>query len=175
MENGKWKIDNGGKDVEKEKLSTINYQLSIKTICPACGAKARRESAHFCLVCGKLLAEDYQPLDTLRSSYRMQGQSFLIENAPRGEVQNLFERNENTISQTAWACFVYSLVPYLGILFIPLTLIIGSFGYFTYFRQPHLGGRKLALVSVALSFIVLCIQILLWWLLYIIPELGRQI
>ena len=144
-------------------------------MCAACGTETRRGSAKFCLVCGKLLREDYQPLDTLRSSYRLQGQSFLVENIRREEVTNLFKKNENTISQMAWACFVYSLVPYLGILFIPFTFLIGGFGYFVSLRQPRLGGGKLALVSFGLSFAVLAIQVLLWWLLYIIPELGRQI
>ena len=87
----------------------------------------------------------------------------------------MFQREENTVSQTAWACFVYSMVPYLGILFIPLTLIIGSFGVVASYQQPKLGGKKLALVSMGLSFVVLLIQILLWWLLYIIPELGKGI
>jgi len=174
MDNGKRKTDNEEREMEKENLSIIRYPFSVKISCSACGAEARRETANFCLVCGKLLTEDYQPLDTLRASYRLQGQSFLIENAPQKEITNLFERNENTISQTAWACFVYSLVPYIGILFIPFTILVGGFGYYIYLRRPHLGGRKLALVSVALSFIVLFVQILLWWLLYIIPELGRQ-
>ncbi len=148
--------------------------VAVCGFCPACGAEARRGDAQFCLVCGKLLREEYQPLDSLRASYRLQGQSFLIENAERKEIVNLFERNENTVSQMAWACFVYSLVPYIGILFVPFTFIVSSFGYFTYLRHPQLGGRKFALVSFCLSFIVLAIQILLWWLLYIVPELGRQ-
>ena len=147
----------------------------FKVVCVACGTEARRETAQFCLVCGKLLREDYEPLDALRSSYRLQRQSFLVENARREEVVDLFEQNTNTVSQMAWACFVYSLVPYLGVLFIPLTFLVGGFGYFVSLRQPHLGGRKLALISFGLSFVVLVIQIFLWWLLYIIPELGKQI
>lgn len=144
-------------------------------ICSACGTEARRDAAQFCLVCGKLLREDYEPLDALRSSYRLQGQSFLIENARREESTDLFKQNENEVSQMAWACFVYSMVPYLGILFIPFTFLVGGFGYFVSVRQPHLGGRKLSLISFGLSFAVLVIQIFLWWLLYIIPELGKHI
>ena len=147
----------------------------FKVVCVACGTEARRETAQFCLVCGKLLREDYEPLDALRSSYRLQRQSFLVENARREEVVDLFEQNTNTVSQMAWACFVYSLVPDLGVLFVPLTFLVGGFGYFVSLRQPHLGGRKLALISFGLSFVVLVIQIFLWWLLYIIPELGKQI
>jgi hypothetical protein len=144
-------------------------------LCSACGAESRRDNAKFCLVCGKLLREGYQPLDTLRASYRMQGKSFEFQTAQVEEVKDLFEQNKNTVSQTAWACLVYSFVPYLGIIFIPFTFFIGGFGYLTALRQPQLGGRKLALISISLSFIVLLLQIFLWWLLYIIPELGGQI
>jgi hypothetical protein len=153
-----------------------NPQTAIRNrVCSACGMESRRGDAKFCLTCGKLLREDYQPLDTLRASYRMQGKTFLLENAKREEITNLFEQNENTISHTAWACVVYSFVPYLGILFVPLAFLVGGFGYFVSFRQPDLGGRRLALTCVGLSVIVLVVQIFLWWLLYIIPELGRQI
>jgi hypothetical protein len=144
-------------------------------LCAACGAAARRGSAKFCLVCGKLLREGYQPLDTLRASYRMQGKTIEFQTKEIEEIKDLFEQNKNTVSQTAWACLVYSFVPYLGILFIPFTVFIGSFGFFTALRNPHLGGRKLALISISLSFIVLAMQIFLWWLLYIIPELGGLI
>ncbi len=161
----------------KSKIKELRnlHSVTNNLACSACGAVARRGGAKFCLVCGKLLKEDYQPLDTIRSSYHLQGQSFLIENAKGEEITDLFNQNENTVSQMAWACFVYSLVPYLGILFVPFTFVISSFGYFIYLRHPRLGGRKFALVSFYLSFIVLAIQILLWWLLYIVPELGRQI
>lgn len=153
-----------------------NPKSAIRNLnCSACGAESRRGNAKFCFTCGKLLKEDYQPLDTLRASYRLHGKTFLAENAPRTEITDLFARNENEVSQTAWACCVYSMVPYLGILFIPLTLILGSFGVAVSYNKPHLGGRKLALLSVGLSFGVLLIQIFLWWLLYIIPELGRNI
>lgn len=143
--------------------------------CSACGAEVRRENANFCLVCGKLLSEGFQPLDTLRASYRLQGRAIEFKTAEIEEIKDLFEQNKNTVSQTAWACLVYSFVPYLGILFIPFTVFIGGFGYFTALRNPQLGGRRLALISISLSFIVLALQIFLWWLLYIIPELGTGI
>jgi hypothetical protein len=153
-----------------------NPQSAIQNrACSACGAEARRGNAKFCLICGKLLREDYQPLDTLRASYRLQGKSFEFQKPETEEVKDLFEQDKNSISQTAWACLVYSFVPYLGILFVPFTVFIGGFGYITALRQPHLGGRKLALISIAVSFIVLAVQIFLWWLLYIIPEIGKQI
>jgi hypothetical protein len=122
----------------------------------------------------KISQEDYQPLDMLRSSNRLQGKSFLVENAKREEITNLFPKNENSISETAWACLVYSFVPYLGILFVPLAFSVGLVGIAFSFQRPNSGGRKLALVSVSLSFVVLVIQIFLWWLLYFIPEIGNK-
>jgi len=172
MENGKRKTENEICENNGEKFSTLNFPLSV---CAACGADARRGDAKFCLVCGKLLREDYQPLDTLRASYRMQGKTFAFKSPQAEETKDLFEQNKNAVSQTAWACLVYSMVPYLGILFVPLTFFIGGFGYAKALRQPQIGGRKLAIICITVSFIVLAIQIFLWWLLYVIPELGRQI
>jgi len=174
MENGKWKMDNEERNSAGEELSIINYSLSVEKICSACGAQAKRENAKFCPVCGKLLKEDYEPLDNLRASYRLQGKSFYIEKSQGEEITNLFPKNENPISETAWACLVYSFVPYLGILFVPLAFVVGICGVAVSFRRPNLGGGKLALVSAALSFVVLVIQVFLWWLLYIIPEIGKQ-
>jgi hypothetical protein len=170
MESRKWKVENEERELKRKQFSTFHFPFST---CSACGAEARRGNAKFCLTCGKLLEEDYQPLDTLRSSYRLQGKTFLIENAKTEEITNLFERNENSVAHTAWACVVYSFVPYLGILFVPLAFLVGGFGYFVSYRQPNLGGRRLALACIGLSFVILIIQICLWWLLYIIPELGR--
>lgn len=161
-----------------ENAASPRPTVAASLICIACGAEARRGNAKFCLICGKLLREDYQPLDTLRASYRLQGKTFGFKRSEiteKGEVKDLFEQNKNTISQTAWACLVYSLVPYLGILFIPFTFFIGGFGYLTAVRKPHLGGRRLALTTIAFSLVVLAVQIFLWWLLYIIPELGKTI
>ena len=174
MENEKRQTENTERDLSGERFSTVRYSSTDNVECPACGMRSRREDAKFCLTCGKLLGEDYQPLDTLRASYRMQGKTFLVENTKTEEAANLFERNENEIAHTAWACVVYSLVPYLGILFVPLAFIVGGFGYFVSYRRPHLGGRRLALACIALSVVVLAIQIFLWWLLYLIPELVRM-
>lgn len=160
----------------EEKIAPSN-RLAVESsfICAACGAESRRETAKFCLVCGKMLREDYQPLDTLRASYHLQGKNFGFQTTGIAEVKDLFEQNKNTISQTAWACLVYSLVPYLGILFVPFTFLIGGLGYVKAQRNPQIGGQQMALRSIAVSFVVLAEQIFLWWLLYIIPELSRQI
>ena len=141
-------------------------------ICVACGAEAKRDTAKFCLICGKLLREDYQPLDRIRSSYGLQGKSFGFLSAKDKFKDDLFEINRNPVAETAWACCVYSLVPYLGILFIPFTLVIGSLGFAVAVTYPEMGGRKMSLASIGVSFGVLTVQIFLWWLLYIIPEIG---
>ncbi len=163
------------RQTEREKVPKIarrSREFVTSQSCAACGTIAVREGAHYCLVCGKILSEDYQPLDTLRSAHRLQGKTFLVENAETEEITDLFARNENTVAHTAWACLVYSMVPYLGILFIPFTLVFGGYGIAVSHRYPELGGRDLALISVGTSFIVLTVQLFLWWLLYLIPELN---
>ena len=175
MENGKWKTENKEREPNRGQFSTFHFPFSTKNVCTACGTEARREGAKFCLTCGKLLEEDYQPLDALRASYRLQGKTCLVENAKREEITNLFEKNENSAAATAWACGVYSMVPYLGILFVPFAFAVGGFGFLVAHRRPQLGGRRLALACIGLSFVILIFQIFLWWLLYIIPELGREI
>ncbi len=168
MENGKWKTEN--EEVES-RLAVFSNACSL--ICSACGANIERESSKFCRVCGKLLLEDYQPLDTLRSSYRLQGKSFQFETKEEGGAANLFEENKNSVSSTASAFVVYSLVPYLGILFCPGAFVMGGIGIYVSYRKPFLGGRRASAYSVAFSVLIFAIQILLWWLLYIIPKVGK--
>jgi hypothetical protein len=177
METRKQKTDNETQFENREQFSAFPVSFSDYLVCSACGASARRENARFCLTCGKLLREDYEPLDRLRASYNWRKKDLGIDGASRREkteITDLFEQNKNSISELAWACLVYSFVPYLGILFVPLTFFIGGFGYVAAVRQPHLGGKKMALISFFLSFVVLAAQIFLWWLLYIIPEIGSR-
>ena len=156
---------------EPYKVKTENGFRSTSS-CVACGAEANRDNAKFCLVCGKFLKEDYQPLDRLRSSYNLQGKNFGFLSRKKEHNDDLFEINRNPVAETAWACCVYSFVPYLGILFVPFTFLIGSLGFVTALKNPELGGRKMSLASIGVSFGVLAVQIFLWWLLYIIPEIG---
>ncbi|MEO6589502.1 MAG: hypothetical protein ABIP06_09375 [Pyrinomonadaceae bacterium] len=156
---------------ERYKVKTENGFRNTM-ICVACGAEANRDTAKFCLICGKFLKEDYQPLDRIRSSYNLQGKSFGFLSRKKEHTDDLFEINRNPVAETAWACCVYSFVPYLGILFVPFTFLIGSLGFLTALRNPEFGGRKMSLASIAVSFGVLAVQIFLWWLLYIIPEIG---
>jgi len=168
-ETGRWG------DITPPRRVTMSPCRRVGAVCVACGTEAERAGAKFCLVCGKILSEDYQPLDALRSSYRLQGKSFLVENAETEEITDLFETNRNSVSEMAWASFVYSMVPFLGILFIPVTFIIGIGGVAVTLHRPKAGGRRLSLVSMGLSFPVLGIQIFLWYLLYLIPELAGRV
>ncbi len=166
-------MENKTSESNRDEFSTFHFPQVVQIICSACGAETRRDAAKFCRVCGKLLLEDYQPLDTLRASYRLQGKNFQFEE--KKEVTDLFEENKNSASATASAFVVYSLVPYLGILFCPGAFVMGGIGVFVSYRKPYLGGGRTSVYSIVLSVIIFAIQILLWWLLYIIPELGRNL
>ncbi len=155
-----------------EIAASESRRVSGSQICSACGADIKREFAKFCRVCGKHLLEEYQPLDTLRASYRLQGKNFQFEKAE--EITDLFAENKNSASATASAFVVYSLVPYLGILFCPGAFVMGGVGAFVSYRKPYLGGGRTSVCSIVLSIVIFAVQIFLWWLLYIIPELGRN-
>lgn len=171
MENGERKTKNEIRDSGiRNTFSTFRFPFSIKKICSACGGESNRETASFCLVCGKCLNEGYQPLDAIRSSYGLQRKSLVI--AKETKPPALFEEEKNTVSETAWACVVYAMVPYLGILFVPFAFLAGGYGYLVARRRPNLGGGRLALICIGLSFVILGLQIFLWWLLYIIPEIS---
>ena len=157
----------------------INKQTKLKEyaellICSACGASANRATAKFCAVCGKTMNQDYAPLDALWSSYNLQAHNktqTVVQ--PQSEIKELFEKPRNGASATAMAFVVYSLVPYLGILFCPGAILMGGIGLAVSYQKPHLGGRQTATYSICLGAIITAIQVLLWWLLYLIPELKR--
>jgi hypothetical protein len=87
----------------------------------------------------------------------------------------LFEQNNNSMSEIAWAFTVYSLVPYLGILFVPPAILCGVSAVYLSSKNRGLGGRKLSFNSLIFSFIILFGQIFLWFLLYYIPEISRKL
>lgn len=87
------------------------------------------------------------------------------------------ERESGAVS-TAFAFVTYSLVPYLGILFCPGAVLCGGFGLLRAWRAPHAAGssavRRSAL-SILLGLLVFCVQLLLWWILYKVPEWARGV
>ena len=143
--------------------------------CPACGAVARRVNARFCSTCGRSLEGNYLPADALRASYHLHRRASArgrIKGAhPKRPMSSLFPaRNRNSASQAALAFATYALVPYLGILFCPGALLLGTFGLCYSFHSPQKGGRRVAYWSIALGLLILCVQVLLWWALCKVPE-----
>jgi hypothetical protein len=82
-------------------------------------------------------------------------------------------RNNNGASTTALAFVTYALVPYLGILFCPGALLMGGIGLVRAYRAPHLGGRRASMLGIALGVLLFCAHLLLWWILYKVPEWTR--
>ncbi len=146
-------------------------QIKSGIVCPACYSSRVDDGAKQCEVCGKLLSEGFQPLDAIRSSSGMQREKldFLAE---RQNPESLFGDTRPLVSNAAWACTVYSMVPYLGLLFVPLAIAFGWLGYLKDRRLRGSDEARATLVPLALSLILLSVQIVLWWLLYLIPKIG---
>ncbi|HVF41522.1 MAG TPA: hypothetical protein VM936_00830 [Pyrinomonadaceae bacterium] len=162
--------------------------------CGACGALPRRSRALYCSTCGRELSREYVPADSLRASYRFERpretRGFKVEARgarpglwrrprrrvrPKGSgVETMPRRNSNGASTSALACVAYALVPYLGILFCPGALLFGGVGLVRSWRTPHAGGRRESALGLALGLLILCAQLVLWWILYKVPEWSRQ-
>ena len=80
-------------------------------------------------------------------------------------------QDANPTADTARACIVYALVPYLGIVFVPIALAISGFGYARSRKNPRHEPRRFVFCA-GLSLVVLAVQVFLWWLLYFIPKIG---
>jgi hypothetical protein len=161
---------------ERPAFKTTDW-TNQKAACPACGSIARRSSARFCATCGRALEGGYFPADTLRASYHRRYQS-LAYDASRAEraraaspmLKKFPMENRNGASTTALAFVTYALVPYLGILFCPGALLMGSIGLVRSIRTPHAGGRRASYAGIILGLLLLCLQLFLWWLLYKVPQ-----
>jgi hypothetical protein len=77
----------------------------------------------------------------------------------------------NGKAATARAFATYSLVPYLGILFCPGAVVMGTVGVFRSYSSPQAAAaRKTCYVSTIAGVLVLIAQLLLWWILYQVPD-----
>lgn len=85
----------------------------------------------------------------------------------------MFDPDRNGASAVARAFATYSLIPYLGILFCPGAVVMGASGVFQSYRWLEANGRSAGYTSIAVGIIVLGAQLLLWWLLYKVPEWSR--
>lgn len=50
---------------------------------------------------------------------------------------------------------------------------MGTIGLARSYRAPQFGGRGGSYLSIIAGLLVLGIQLLLWWILYKVPEWGR--
>ncbi|MEO5859363.1 MAG: hypothetical protein ABIR33_10485 [Pyrinomonadaceae bacterium] len=74
---------------------------------------------------------------------------------------SLSEEKEPFASSAAWACAVYSLVPFLGVVFVPFIFVFGV--------AAVLRGDPLDRRALAAGVLILTAQLVLWWLLYVAP------
>lgn len=172
-------------DSETSHLGESKAEASVEQLraCPACGDVARREEARFCATCGRSLDQGYLPADALRSSYHLQhrpvtgkGRRSKGGAAAQGKNQmasTFAPSGQNNAATIALAFMTYSLVPYLGILFSPGAVLLGTFGLVYSFRAPHRAGRRAAYASLAFGLLILGVQILLWWVIIKVPEWSK--
>lgn len=73
---------------------------------------------------------------------------------------SLFEQKKPFASSAVWACVVYSLVPFVGVVFVPFIFVFGVIGM--------VRGEG-ALRPMGAGVLILMVQLVLWWLLYVVP------
>ena len=80
------------------------------------------------------------------------------------------------LAATARAFATYSLVPYLGIVFCPGAVVLGTVGVVRSYRSRASGeaSRGVCYASTIVGLVVLAVQLLLWWTLYQVPEWTSQ-
>ena len=75
-----------------------------------------------------------------------------------------------SLPDTARAFATYSLVPYLGILFCPGAVVVGTVGVVRSYRSEQTRDERfVCYASTVAGVVVLVIQLLLWWILYRVP------
>ena len=84
---------------------------------------------------------------------------------------SVFGESKAFASSAVWACAVYSLVPFVGIVFVPFVFV---FGLIATVRGDR-GRRRSALTAMAVGLVVMIAQIVLWWLLYAVPSWSQQV
>jgi hypothetical protein len=82
------------------------------------------------------------------------------------------------LAATARAFATYSLVPYLGILFCPGAVLLGTLGVVRSYRSQQTSsesGRFVCYMSTIVGLVVLAVQLFLWWILYQAPMWANQL
>lgn len=80
------------------------------------------------------------------------------------------------LAGTAKAFATYSLVPYLGIVFCPGAVVLGTVGVVRSYRSQQVSdsARGICYASTIIGVVVLAVQLLLWWILYQAPMWANQ-
>ena len=81
------------------------------------------------------------------------------------------------LAATARAFATYSLVPYLGIVFCPGAVLLGTVGVLRSYRSREASsesGRGVCYASTIVGLVVLAVQLLLWWVLYQVPTWANH-
>lgn len=97
---------------------------------------------------------------------------FVDVNGPN-EQAGLFEESEPFEQSTAWACVVYSLVPFVGILFTLPAVVLGIRELLNARFAGNSHAVRSRIFAIVTGVVVLAAQLVLWWLLYHIPTLDR--
>jgi len=77
---------------------------------------------------------------------------------------------------TPLAFVTYSLVPYLGILFSPGAILTSGIALARARRGAHTArgaGGRAAASRLVLALVIFAVQLVLWWILYKVPEWGK--
>ena len=76
------------------------------------------------------------------------------------EDVSLFKEKRPFASSAVWACVVYSLVPFVGVVFVPFIFVFGIVG---------LVRGEGTFRAMSGGCLILTVQLVLWWLLYVVP------
>jgi uncharacterized membrane protein len=74
------------------------------------------------------------------------------------------------LAGTARAFATYSLVPYLGIVFCPGAVVLGTVGIVS-----GDSSRNVCYASMIVGAVVLAVQLFLWWVLYQVPLWANRL
>ena len=80
---------------------------------------------------------------------------------------SLFGEKKPFASSAVWACVVYSLVPFVGVIFVPFVFVFGVVAV--------VRGERPVFNAMAAGVVILIAQLVLWWLLYAVPKWGQQV
>lgn len=81
----------------------------------------------------------------------------------------------SSLAGIARAFATYSLVPYLGIVFCPGAVVLGTVGVVRSYRSVTDNSvRSVCYASLIVGLVVLAVQLLLWWILYQAPKWANR-